>query len=131
MISCFSGECPLGWDMYRKRCSGWASFSVLGNMDGFKILSKIYNATCPCCSSRIAFSMTGRDSSSSSAICSGDLPFLPVVGAALTYHRYNFPALSNRILSMISFALLTERYPSSIFSVRTLHSEKRNARSEP
>lgn len=60
-----------------------------------------------------------------------DLSFLSVVGATLSHHRYNFSALSNRILSMISFALLTERYPSSIFSVRTLHSEKRNARSEP
>ena len=60
-----------------------------------------------------------------------DLPFLFDVGATLSHHRYNFSALSNRILSMISFALLTERYPSSIFSVRTLHSEKRNARREP
>ena len=40
-------------------------------------------------------------------------------------HTYIFPALSNKILSIISFALFTERYPSSIFSLRTLHSEKR------
>lgn len=30
-------------------------------------------------------------------------------------HTYIFPALSNKILSIISFALFTERYPSSIF----------------
>lgn len=46
-------------------------------------------------------------------------------------HTYISPALSNKILSIISFALFTERYPSSIFSFRTLHSEKRNARREP
>ena len=97
----------------------------------FFCIGSIFTIAYLCCSSRLAFSMIGRDSSSSSAICSGDLPFLSVVGATLTYHRYNFPALSNRILSIISFALLTERYPSSIFSLRTLHSEKRNARREP
>ena len=102
VIACFGGAYPPEQDAYRKKMPGRASFSVPA----------------------VAFSMTGRDSSGSSAICSGDLPFLSVVGAALTYHRYNFPALSNRILSMISFALLTERYPSSIFSLRTLHGIK-------